>query len=90
MRARKRLSPFRSNSRLPFLIDDRRGVIAARKGLTDIGIGTLGILGLAAQRGLLNLAEAFERLKRTNFRYREEVLNAALAQASAEIVSGKC
>jgi predicted nucleic acid-binding protein len=42
------------------LMDDRDGVIAARsKGLTVTG--TLGILGLAAQRGVLNLAERSTR-----------------------------
>jgi predicted nucleic acid-binding protein len=51
------------------LMDDREGVIAARReGFTVTG--TLGVLSLAAERHLLNLAEAFERLKRPNFRFR--------------------
>jgi predicted nucleic acid-binding protein len=55
------------------LMDDREGVIAARsRGLTVTG--TLGALGLAAQHGLLNLAEAFDRLKQTNFHYRQDVI----------------
>jgi predicted nucleic acid-binding protein len=63
------------------LMDDREGVIAARnKGLTVTG--TLGVLGLAAQRGLLNLAEAFEALKRTNFHYRQEIMDQLLAETS--------
>jgi predicted nucleic acid-binding protein len=60
-------------------MDDREGVNAARsKGLTVTG--TLGVLGLAAQRGLLNLAEAFDRIKLTNFRYRQEIMDALLAE----------
>ncbi len=65
------------------LMDDREGVLAARrKGFTVTG--TLGVLGLAAQRGLLNLAEAFDCIKRTNFRYRQETMDALLAEPSAE------
>jgi predicted nucleic acid-binding protein len=47
------------------LMDDREGVlIARRKGFRVAG--TLGILAMAAAHGLLNLAEAFHRIKRTN------------------------
>jgi predicted nucleic acid-binding protein len=61
------------------LMDDRAGVaVAYRKGLTVTG--TLGVLDLAARRGLINLATAFERLKATNFRYRPEIMDALLAQ----------
>jgi predicted nucleic acid-binding protein len=42
--------------------------------------GTLGVLDLAARLGLLNLADAFARLKRTNFRYRQELLDGLLEQ----------
>jgi len=63
------------------LMDDRDGVLAARrKGFTVTG--TLGVLGLAAQHGLLNLAEAFDRIKGTNFRYRQDTMDALLADAS--------
>jgi predicted nucleic acid-binding protein len=63
------------------LMDDREGVLAARrKGFTVTG--TLGVLALAAQHGLLNLAEAFDRMKRTNFRYRQDTMDALLAEAS--------
>lgn len=59
------------------LMDDREGVIAAsREGLAVIG--TLGVLNLAAKRGLLNLADAFERLKHTNFRCRGEIMDQLL------------
>ena len=64
------------------LMDDREGVAAARsRGLT--ATGTLGILGLAAQQGLLNLADAFNRIKRTNFRYRQDIMDALLAEVSS-------
>jgi predicted nucleic acid-binding protein len=49
------------------LMDDRKGVKAAlRMGLRVTG--TLGILDLAAQRGLADFGEAVERLRQTNFR----------------------
>ncbi len=60
------------------LMDDRAGAIAARrKGFAVIG--TLGILDLAAKRGLVDLNDAFNRLKGTNFRVRPELLDALLA-----------
>lgn len=61
------------------LMDDREGVMVARsKGLTVTG--TLGVLSLAARRGLVDLADSFARLKRTNFRYRQEMMDALLDQ----------
>jgi len=36
-------------------------------------VGTLGVLDLAAGRGLVDLADSLDRLKRTNFRYRQEL-----------------
>lgn len=63
------------------LMDDEDGVIAARgKGLEVIG--TLGVLSRAAQRRLLNLADAFDRVKRTNFRYRQEIMDRFLKEQS--------
>jgi len=63
------------------LIDERKGTRAAiDKGL-DV-TGTLGILQRAALRGLLSLAEAFDRLKQTNFRYRQEIMDKLLDQGS--------
>ncbi|MBI4909362.1 MAG: DUF3368 domain-containing protein [Acidobacteria bacterium] len=51
------------------LMDDREGVRFARgKGFRVIG--TLRVLSLGARRGLLDRADSFERIKRTNFRYR--------------------
>jgi predicted nucleic acid-binding protein len=43
-------------------------------------IGTLGVLVRAARRDLIDLGEAFTRLKATNFRYRPEILDALLTQ----------
>ncbi len=63
------------------LMDDRAGVAAARsKGLTVAG--TLGILDVAASRGLIDIAVAVSRLKATNFRYRSELLDALIARHS--------
>jgi predicted nucleic acid-binding protein len=63
------------------LMDDRRGVTAAlRRGL--VVTGTMGLLTRAAKQGILDLADAFERLKRTNFRYRQEIMDAMLKEAS--------
>lgn len=60
------------------LMDDRDGVSVARsKGFAVTG--TLGILDLAARRGLIQLGDAFERLKKTNFRCRPEIMEAILA-----------
>jgi predicted nucleic acid-binding protein len=53
------------------LMDDREGVIAARRKGFRVA-GTLAVLSMAAQRDLLNLTEAFERLKRTSFHYRQK------------------
>lgn len=62
------------------LMDDRRGVAAAlRRGL--FVTGTMGLLARAAKYGLIDLAEAFNRLKLTNFRYRDEMMDAILAAA---------
>ncbi len=65
------------------LMDDRAGARAARsKGFRVIG--TLRVLQLGALRGLLDLTDAFERIKRTNFRYRQEVMDELLDQGRGE------
>jgi predicted nucleic acid-binding protein len=59
------------------LMDDRKGVVVARgKGLRVTG--TLGILDIAAQRGLINFTEAIARLRRTTFRIPEAVLDSLM------------
>jgi predicted nucleic acid-binding protein len=59
------------------LIDERRGVSVARsQGLRVTGM--LGLLDMAAQEGLVDFAEAAERLRNTTFRYPEHLLTAML------------
>jgi predicted nucleic acid-binding protein len=61
------------------LIDERKGTaVALTKGFEVTG--TLGVLDLAATRGLVNLRDALARLTRTNFRYRPELIAALLAK----------
>ena len=61
------------------LIDERKGTsVAIAKGFTVTG--TLGILRLAAQRGLVDLADTITKLKLTNFRYRQEMLDDLLSE----------
>jgi predicted nucleic acid-binding protein len=61
------------------LIDDREGAsVALSKGFEITG--TLGVLDLAARRRLIDLRDALDRLKRTNFRYRQELLDELLDQ----------
>lgn len=65
------------------LLDDREGVRAARnKGFRVVG--TLRVLRLAAQRGFLDWDDAFDRLKRTNFRYRQEVVDEIVREMRCE------
>ena len=59
------------------LLDEK----SARRVAGERGIpvtGGLGLLGEAASRGLLDLAGAIERLRRTNFRYSPALLKATL------------
>ena len=59
------------------LMDDRKGVTVARgKGLRVTG--TLGVLDLAAQRDLVNFAQAVNRLRRTTFRIPETLLDSLM------------
>ena len=65
------------------LMDDRDGVAAARRRGFAV-TGTLGLLDLAARKGLVDLAAAFTRLKATSFYYRQGLLDALLAQHEAK------
>jgi predicted nucleic acid-binding protein len=59
------------------LLDEK----SARRVASDRGLkiaGTLGILGEAASRGLVDLAAAIDRLRKTNFRYSPALLKDAL------------
>lgn len=61
------------------LIDERKGYAAAvNKGIETTG--TLGILDRAAKMKLIDLRDAIQRLKQTNFRYRKEIIETLLAQ----------
>ena len=61
------------------LIDDREGAAVARR-MGFAVTGTLGILDLAAYRGLLRLNDVLDRLKTTSFRCRPEIIDALLAR----------
>lgn len=61
------------------LIDERKGTSAALSKGFEVA-GTLAVLDLGARRGLLNLADAFARLKATNFRYPPEIMDDLLKQ----------
>jgi predicted nucleic acid-binding protein len=61
------------------LIDERKGAAAATgKGLATTG--TIGVLDLAAERGLIDLRSTLELLKKTNFRYRQTMLDELIEQ----------
>ena len=57
---------------------DERGAAAAARGLGLNVVGTVGVLERAAENGLLNLREAFLRLRRTDFWVAERLLNERL------------
>jgi predicted nucleic acid-binding protein len=59
------------------LIDDVAGRKAARRHNVRV-TGTIGVLERAADQGLLNLEEAFGRLRRTDFWIDERILDARL------------
>jgi len=60
------------------LIDERDGTTAARR-LGIKTVGTLAVLAMAAEKGLLNLEAAFAALKDTSFRATPSLLDALLA-----------
>jgi len=69
------------------LMDDRDGVTVARsKGLRVTG--TLGVLDLLAQRGLIDFAQAIEKLERTSFRRPEPILAALLEKHKRKTGNG--
>ncbi len=65
------------------LIDDRKGAAAARKMGFEVA-GTLGLLTRASQRGLIDITQAINRLKNTNFHYRQEMLDELLRKYARE------
>jgi predicted nucleic acid-binding protein len=61
------------------LIDEKAGrKVAAANGVTVIG--TVGVLVEAAERGGINLAESFAKLKATSFRFPDVALDRILDQ----------
>jgi len=65
------------------LVDDRAAVAVARThGL--VATGTLGVLDVAARAGLIDLAAALHRLRATNFRCRQRVMDDLLALYEAD------
>ena len=61
------------------LSDDRAGaILAQRRGLAVTG--TLGVLDLASQAGLLRLQDAFVLLQKTYFRYPPSLMEVLLEQ----------
>ena len=60
------------------LIDERDGTgVARRLGMKTVG--TLATLGMAAERGVVNLEESFTALRSTSFRATPSLLDALLA-----------
>ena len=59
------------------LIDEKAGRRAAAENNLTI-IGSIGILERAAKRGLLDLEEAFQRIKQTDFHVSDELLDQSL------------
>ena len=59
------------------LMDERKGVKAARSRGFRV-TGTLGLLEMAAQQGLVDFAETAERLRQTTFRSPEALLDLML------------
>jgi predicted nucleic acid-binding protein len=65
------------------LMDDRDAVATARaRGL--VATGTLGILDVAARAGLTDLGAGLARLRATNFRCRQVVMDEVLALYEAD------
>ncbi len=65
------------------ILDEQRArAIATNRGLTVIGI--LGVLYQAALQDLVNLFEAIERLKTTNFRVSTKLLESLLVRYQEE------
>ena len=60
-------------------MDDDEGVTVARQKGLEV-TGTLGVLSRAGQLHLVNLADAFDRLKQTNFRFRQEIMDTFLGE----------
>ena len=70
------------------LLDEMEGRREAlRRGL--LVAGTIGVLEKAAERNLINLADAFSRLARTNFHIAPQLLQQALQRDAANRQQGR-
>jgi predicted nucleic acid-binding protein len=65
------------------LIDDRDGATIARS-MGFAVTGTLGVLDIAAGRGLIRLNDAIKRLRNTSFRCHPDLLDALLGRHPRE------
>lgn len=63
------------------LLDERKGRQAARKRGLRLS-GTLGVMRLAADEGLITMTDALDRLEKTNFRVSPRLLNSLRDSAS--------
>lgn len=64
------------------LLDEKRGRQAAReRGLAVAG--TLGLIDLAARRGLVSLLDALKKLERTTFRASPQLIRAIIQSSSS-------
>jgi predicted nucleic acid-binding protein len=66
------------------LMDERKGVKVARAKRFCV-TGTLGLVEMAARRGLVDFAEAAERLRQTTFRSPEALLDLMLKRNSKNV-----
>jgi predicted nucleic acid-binding protein len=64
------------------LIDYRDGVAVARERGFRVA-GTLAVLAMAAERELPDLVQAVDHLKKTNFRYRQDLIDRFFQAARA-------
>ena len=64
------------------LIDDRRGIRAAKQSGLRV-TGTLGLLDLAAERGLVDFADAIRKLEGASFRRPQALLQVLLNKHKA-------
>lgn len=63
------------------LLDEKRGRNAARERGLAVS-GTLGVIDLAARRGLVNLREAVNKLEQTTFRASPQLIRSILEGSS--------
>jgi predicted nucleic acid-binding protein len=64
------------------LLDEKKGRQAARQCGLSVA-GTLGVIDLAARRGLVSLSDALEKLERTSFRASPQLIRAIIESASS-------